>query len=70
MMVSTIITNIVMIFIIAAILSFKADYNYDSCNDNVDKFKLFDQYFHLGRFPPVVHLPFENNSVLARKSPL
>ena len=76
MMVSTIITNMAMIFIIAAISSHRTDYDNDSCNDNDDRFKLFYKYFHrfklfykyfhLGRFPPVVHLPFENNSVLDR----
>ena len=66
MVVSTIITNMVMIFIIAPISSHKSDYDNDSCNDNNDTFSLADQYFHLGRFPPVVHLPFENNSVLDR----
>ena len=63
-MVSTIITNMVMIFIIAAISLHKADYDNESCNDNDHKFKLFYKYFHLGRFSPVVHLPFKNNSVL------
>ena len=58
----------VMIFIITAILSHKADYDSDSCNDNDDNFKLFYKYFHLGRFPPVVHLPFENNSVLDNRA--
>ena len=33
-MVSAIMTNIVMIFIIAAILSLKANNDNDSCNDN------------------------------------
>ena len=66
MMVSTIITNMVMIFVMAAILLHIADYDNDSCNDRNDKFKSFYKYFHLGRFPPVVHLPFENNSVLDR----
>ena len=35
-MVSTIMTNIVMIFIIAAILSLRANNDNDSCNDNDD----------------------------------
>ena len=37
--VSTIITNIVMIFIITVISSLKADYDNDSCNYNDAKFK-------------------------------
>ena len=45
-------------------LFLKADYNNDSCNHNDDELKRFDKYFHLGRFPPVVHFPFENNSVV------
>ena len=64
MMVSTIITNMAIIFIIAAISLHRTDYDNDSCNDNDDRFKSFFKYFHLGRFSLVVHLPFENNSVL------
>ena len=44
--------------------------NNDSCNDNNDYwFKWFDKYFHLGRFPPGVHLPLEYVSVLANHLP-
>ena len=70
MMVSKIITNMVMIFIIAALSLDKAGYDNDSCNDKNDKFKLFYKYLHLGRFPPVVHRPFENNSVLDNRPSL
>ena len=51
-------------------LSLKNDNkNNDSCNDINDyELKWFDKYFHLGRFPPGVHLPLENVSVLANLS--
>ena len=48
------------------ILSLKNYYNNDSCND---EFKWFNKYFHLGRFSPVLHPPFENVSVLAVFTP-
>ena len=57
-------TNIFKVFIILALLLFKANYNDDSCNDNDDEFKWFDKYFHLGRFPPADHLPSVKISVL------
>ena len=42
------------------------------CNDNEDKFKLFDKYFHLGRLPPVVHALLEGkkSSVLDNRPEL
>ena len=69
MIVSAIITNIITVFVIT-VLGIDCDHHMWIVFSNVYKvkFKGFDKYFHLGRFPPVVQALFEGkySSVLER----